>query len=115
MQRDEVAQSLEALSTMADAAQSESQAMQAALLRFRPILMTTLAALFGAVPLMLATIDLVTLAGFKSAGVLCELTNDDGTMARAPECIEFAKKHNMAVVTIEDLVAYRQAHERKAS
>ncbi|ASV56913.1 MULTISPECIES: 3,4-dihydroxy-2-butanone-4-phosphate synthase [Lelliottia] len=62
-----------------------------------------------------ATIDLVTLAGFKSAGVLCELTNDDGTMARAPECIEFAKKHNMAVVTIEDLVAYRQAHERKAS
>ncbi|MRS89785.1 3,4-dihydroxy-2-butanone-4-phosphate synthase [Enterobacteriaceae bacterium RIT714] len=62
-----------------------------------------------------ATIDLVTLAGFKSAGVLCELTNDDGTMARAPECIEFAQKHNMAVVTIEDLVEYRQAHERKAS
>ena len=62
-----------------------------------------------------ATIDLVTLAGFKPAGVLCELTNDDGSMARAPECIEFAGKHNMAVVTIEDLVAYRQAHERKAS
>ncbi|MDU7742838.1 MAG: 3,4-dihydroxy-2-butanone-4-phosphate synthase [Citrobacter sp.] len=62
-----------------------------------------------------ATIDLMTLAGFKPAGVLCELTNDDGTMARAPECIEFAGKHNMAVVTIEDLVAYRQAHERKAS
>ncbi|MDY1039179.1 3,4-dihydroxy-2-butanone-4-phosphate synthase [Lelliottia sp. CFBP8978] len=62
-----------------------------------------------------ATIDLVTLAGFKSAGVLCELTNDDGTMARAPECIEFAQNHNMAVVTIEDLVEYRQAHERKAS
>ena len=53
--------------------------------------------------------------GFKPAGVLCELTNDDGTMARAPECIEFANKHNMALVTIEDLVAYRQAHERKAS
>ncbi|HIC8639620.1 TPA: 3,4-dihydroxy-2-butanone-4-phosphate synthase [Escherichia coli] len=62
-----------------------------------------------------ATIDLMTLAGFKPAGVLCELTNDDGTMARAPECIEFANKHNMALVTIEDLVAYRQAHERKAS
>ena len=60
-------------------------------------------------------IDLMTLAGFKPAGVLCELTNDDGTMARAPECIEFANKHNMALVTIEDLVAYRQAHERKAS
>ncbi|MDU6925114.1 3,4-dihydroxy-2-butanone-4-phosphate synthase [Franconibacter helveticus] len=62
-----------------------------------------------------ATIDLVTLAGFKPAGVLCELTNDDGSMARAPECIAFAKQHNMAVVTIEDLVAYRQAHARKAS
>ena len=62
-----------------------------------------------------ATIDLVTLAGFKPAGVLCELTNDDGTMARAPECIAFAQQHNMAVVTIEDLVAYRREHERKAS
>lgn len=62
-----------------------------------------------------ATIDLVTLAGLKPAGVLCELTNDDGTMARAPQCIAFAREHNMAVVTIEDLVAYRQAHERQAS
>ncbi|MCS5945352.1 3,4-dihydroxy-2-butanone-4-phosphate synthase [Klebsiella variicola subsp. variicola] len=62
-----------------------------------------------------ATIDLVTLAGFKPAGVLCELTNDDGTMARAPECIKLAQQHNMAVVTIEDLVAYRREHERKAS
>ncbi|MDU7097806.1 MAG: 3,4-dihydroxy-2-butanone-4-phosphate synthase, partial [Enterobacter sp.] len=62
-----------------------------------------------------ATIDLVTLAGFKPAGVLCELTNDDGTMARAPECITFARLHNMPVVTIEDLIEYRQAHERKAS
>lgn len=62
-----------------------------------------------------ATIDLVTLAGFKSAGVLCELTNDDGTMARAPACIKFAAEHNMPVVTIADLVQYRQEHERKAS
>ncbi|MDU7915226.1 MAG: 3,4-dihydroxy-2-butanone-4-phosphate synthase [Klebsiella grimontii] len=62
-----------------------------------------------------ATIDLVTLAGFKPAGVLCELTNDDGSMARAPQCIEFAQQHNMAVVTIEDLAAYRREHERKAS
>ncbi|WP_426445972.1 3,4-dihydroxy-2-butanone-4-phosphate synthase [Siccibacter colletis] len=62
-----------------------------------------------------ATIDLVTLAGFKPAGVLCELTNDDGTMARAPECIAFARQHDMPVVTIEDLVEYRQTHERKAS
>ena len=57
----------------------------------------------------------MSLAGFKPAGVLCELTNDDGTMARAPECIKFAKEHNMALVTIEDLVAYRREHERKAS
>jgi len=62
-----------------------------------------------------ATIDLVTLAGFRPAGVLCELTNDDGSMAHAPECIDFAEKHNMAVVTIEDLIEYRQLHERKAS
>ena len=62
-----------------------------------------------------ATIDLVTLAGLKPAGVLCELTNDDGSMARAPQCIEFAQQHNMAVVTIEDLAAYRREHERKAS
>ncbi|WP_114192284.1 3,4-dihydroxy-2-butanone-4-phosphate synthase [Edaphovirga cremea] len=62
-----------------------------------------------------ATIDLVTMAGFKPAGVLCELTNDDGSMAHAPEVIEFAKKHEMHVVTIEDLVAYRQSESRKAS
>ncbi|KQN64470.1 MULTISPECIES: 3,4-dihydroxy-2-butanone-4-phosphate synthase [unclassified Erwinia] len=58
-----------------------------------------------------ATIDLVTLAGFKPAGVLCELTNDDGTMAHAPEAVVFAKQHDMPVVTIEDLVAYRRSHE----
>ena len=63
-----------------------------------------------------ATIDLVTLAGFKPAGVLCELTNDDGSMAHAPEVIVFAKQHAMPVVTIEDLVAYRREHEtRQAS
>ncbi|ACY83319.1 3,4-dihydroxy-2-butanone 4-phosphate synthase [Edwardsiella piscicida] len=58
-----------------------------------------------------ATIDLVSLAGFRPAGVLCELTNDDGTMARAPQVMAFARQHGMPVVTIEDLVAYRQAHE----
>ncbi|AML56856.1 3,4-dihydroxy-2-butanone 4-phosphate synthase [Serratia rubidaea] len=62
-----------------------------------------------------ATIDLVALAGFKPAGVLCELTNDDGSMAHAPEVIEFAKQHEMTVLTIEDLVAYRQMHEKQAS
>lgn len=62
-----------------------------------------------------ATIDMVAMAGFKPAGVLCELTNDDGSMARAPEVMAFAKQHGMVVLTIEDLVAYRQAHEQKAS
>ena len=57
-----------------------------------------------------ATIDLMRLAGFKSYGVLCELTNDDGSMARTPEVIEFARQHQMPVLTIEDLVAYREAY-----
>ena len=46
-------------------------------------------------------------------GVLCELTNDDGSMARAPEAIVFAKQHNMPVVTIEDLIAWRQQHDNR--
>lgn len=58
-----------------------------------------------------ATVDLVTLAGFKPAGVLCELTNDDGSMAHAPQVIAFAKQHHMPVVTIDDLVAYRRSRE----
>ena len=62
-----------------------------------------------------ASIDLVTLAGLKPFGVLCELTNDDGSMAHAPEAIVFAKQHNMPVVTIADLVEYRQAQTRQAS
>ena len=62
-----------------------------------------------------ATIDLAVLAGFKPAGVLCELTNDDGSMARAPDVVKFAREHNMTVVTIEDLVNYRLQLEKKAS
>ncbi|MCW6540627.1 3,4-dihydroxy-2-butanone-4-phosphate synthase [Yersinia ruckeri] len=62
-----------------------------------------------------ASIDLATLAGFKPAGVLCELTNDDGSMAHAPEVIAFAKQHDMPVVTIDDLAEYRLAHAQKAS
>ncbi|WP_340620890.1 3,4-dihydroxy-2-butanone-4-phosphate synthase [Xenorhabdus siamensis] len=62
-----------------------------------------------------ATIDLVKLAGFRPAGVLCELTNDDGSMARAPEVIEFAKQHDMPVVTIDDLVDYRIKMEKAVS
>ncbi len=54
------------------------------------------------------TVDLMTLAGFEPAGILCELTNVDGTMARLPEIVDFADKHKMVVLTIEDLVQYRQ-------
>ena len=61
-----------------------------------------------------ATIDLVSLAGLRPYGVLCELTNDDGSMAHAPEVIVFANKNHMPVVTIEDLVAYRLSQTQQA-
>ncbi|WP_027622943.1 3,4-dihydroxy-2-butanone-4-phosphate synthase [Clostridium lundense] len=54
------------------------------------------------------TVDLMSLAGYKPAGILCELTNPDGTMARLPQIVNFAKKHNMTVVSIEDIVQYKQ-------
>lgn len=54
------------------------------------------------------TVDLMQLAGLEPAGVLCELTNPDGTMARMPEIVAFADKHNMVVLTVEDLVQYRE-------
>ena len=57
-----------------------------------------------------ASVDLARLAGFKEAGVICEITNDDGTMARAPEIVEFAKKFGYSVLIIEDLVEYRLKH-----
>ncbi|OTQ77154.1 3,4-dihydroxy-2-butanone-4-phosphate synthase [Gilliamella apis] len=55
-----------------------------------------------------ASVDLVTLAGFKPAAVICEITNDDGSMARAPQVVAFAKQYQLPVVTIEDIVAYRK-------
>lgn len=54
------------------------------------------------------TVDLMKLAGLKPAGILCELTNPDGTMARLPEVVEFAEQHDMPVLTIEDIVQHRQ-------
>lgn len=62
-----------------------------------------------------ATVDLMKLAGLKPYGVLCELTNPNGTMAHLPEVVEFAKKHNIPVITIEDLIAYRKKLEQKVS
>lgn len=56
-----------------------------------------------------ATIDLMTLAGLKPYGVLCELTLPDGNMARLPDMVVFAQQHGMPVLTIEDLVQYRLA------
>ena len=54
-----------------------------------------------------ANVDLMRLAGLEPAGVLCELTNPDGTMARLPEIAAFAQKHAMPVVTVDDIIAYR--------
>lgn len=58
-----------------------------------------------------ATVDLVRLAGLKPVGLCCEIMKDDGTMARTPDLMEFAKKHNLKVGTIADLVQYRKEHE----
>ena len=60
------------------------------------------------------TVDLMKLAGYKPAGVLCELTNPDGTMAKLPEIISFARENNIPVVSIEDIVQYRQSREKLA-
>ena len=58
-----------------------------------------------------ATVDLARLAGLAPAGVLCEVLNEDGTMARVPELLKFAEKHNLKIVTIADLIAYRRQTE----
>lgn len=54
------------------------------------------------------TVDLMRLAGYNPSGILCELTNPDGTMAKLPEIINFAEQHDMVVVTIEDIVQYKK-------
>ncbi|MFW1054525.1 3,4-dihydroxy-2-butanone-4-phosphate synthase [Vibrio parahaemolyticus] len=59
------------------------------------------------------TIDLMQMAGLQPAGVLCEVTNSDGTMAKAPEIVAFGRLHNMPVLTIEDMVAYRNQFDLK--
>jgi 3,4-dihydroxy 2-butanone 4-phosphate synthase / GTP cyclohydrolase II len=59
-----------------------------------------------------AAIDLARLAGLYPAGVLVEILNEDGTMARLPELMEIAKKHDVKIVSIDDLVAYRMRTER---
>lgn len=58
-----------------------------------------------------AAIDFARLAGFKPAGVIVEIMNEDGTMARLPQLIEVAKRFDLKIVSIEDLVAYRMEHD----
>ncbi len=58
-----------------------------------------------------AAVDLSRLAGFEPAGLIVEIMNEDGTMARLPELKEIAKKFNLKIVTIESLIAYRMQHE----
>jgi 3,4-dihydroxy 2-butanone 4-phosphate synthase / GTP cyclohydrolase II len=59
-----------------------------------------------------AAIDLAKMAGSKSAGVICEIMKEDGTMARVPELVELAKQHNMKLITIKDLITYRNKTEQ---
>lgn len=58
------------------------------------------------------SVDLARLAGLYPAGVICEIMNDDGTMARVPQLMEFAERHNMKIVTVKDLIQYRMRTER---
>ncbi|MBT3181315.1 MAG: bifunctional 3,4-dihydroxy-2-butanone-4-phosphate synthase/GTP cyclohydrolase II [Deltaproteobacteria bacterium] len=57
------------------------------------------------------SVDLARLAGLKPAGVICEIMNDDGTMSRMPALEEFSKKHDLTIVSIEDIVRYRMRNE----
>jgi 3,4-dihydroxy 2-butanone 4-phosphate synthase/GTP cyclohydrolase II len=59
-----------------------------------------------------AAVDLVRMAGCRPVGVICEILNDDGTMARLPQLIKFAKKHKLKICTIEDLIEYRRTREK---
>ena len=58
-----------------------------------------------------AAVDISRLANLNGSGVICEIMNDDGTMARLPDLLNFAKKHHLRVGTISDLIAYRRKHD----
>ncbi|HXX71358.1 MAG TPA: 3,4-dihydroxy-2-butanone-4-phosphate synthase [Candidatus Acidoferrum sp.] len=59
-----------------------------------------------------ASVDLARIAGLEPSGVICEVMNDDGTMARTPQLVEFCHTHGMKLVTVADLIRYRMQHER---
>ena len=61
------------------------------------------------------SVDLARLAGLKPAGVICEIMNEDGTMSRLPELIELGKEHQLAILTVADLIAHRLQHETLVS
>jgi 3,4-dihydroxy 2-butanone 4-phosphate synthase / GTP cyclohydrolase II len=59
-----------------------------------------------------AAVDLARLAGLYPAGVICEIMNDDGTMARLNDLVEFSRRHGLKMITVADLIAYRMRNER---
>ena len=59
-----------------------------------------------------AAVDLARMSGFDPSGVICEIMNEDGTMARLPQLIEFGKKHGIKIASIADLIAYRRRQEK---
>src|SRR5205814_9936090 len=59
-----------------------------------------------------AAVDLARLAGMIPAGVICEIMNEDGSMARVPDLIEFCRTHNLKMLTVAELIRYRMANER---
>jgi 3,4-dihydroxy 2-butanone 4-phosphate synthase/GTP cyclohydrolase II len=59
-----------------------------------------------------ASVDLARIAGLSDAGVICEIMNEDGTMSRVPQLLEFCKQHNLKMLTVADLIRYRMRHER---
>ncbi len=59
-----------------------------------------------------AAVDLARLAGLNPAGVICEIMNDDGTMARVPDLVPYCERHDLKMITVADLIAYRRRTER---
>ena len=59
-----------------------------------------------------AAVDLAMLAGLNPAGVVCEVMNDDGTMARVPDLVGYCREHGLRMITVSDLIGYRRRHEK---
>src|SRR6202171_1384635 len=59
-----------------------------------------------------ASVDLSRIAGLNPSGVICEIMNEDGTMSRVPQLLDFCREHNLKMLTVADLIRYRMQHER---